>query len=92
MFLDWQYTPYALPSFLAALMSLGAGWVAWRRQQTTAGSGYFVMFCLAAFLWTFAYALEIVTVDMNGKLLWTRIEYIGIMSVLVLLCDAFCRK
>lgn len=80
MILDWHYTPYSLPSLLAALIALAAGWVAWRRQQAAAGSGYFVLFCLSVFLWTFTYGLEVITADLAGKLVWTRLQYIGIVS------------
>lgn len=86
---EWQYALYALPPFLAGTIALLGASIAWRRQRVAAGTLYFALFCLAAAVWSIGYGLEIMSPAVRGKLLWSRVEYLGIGSVSIFyLCFA----
>ena len=78
--MTWQYTPYALPLFLAALISGGLVVPAWRRRSAT-GADTFAFFAASSSLWCFAYALELLGADIPTKLFWAKLQYISISSV-----------
>jgi PAS domain S-box-containing protein len=78
--MNWQYTPYALPLFLAALISGILVVPAWRRRSAT-GAETFAFFAASSSLWCFAYALELLGADIPTKLFWAKVQYISISSV-----------
>src|SRR2546429_8441557 len=75
--LNWAYVPYTLPLILAGLAALALSVYAMRHQDLR-GAGLFTLFCLAAVEWSFTYALEVVNVDLPGKIFWSKIEYLSI--------------
>lgn len=78
--MSWQYTPYALPLFLSALISGILVAPAWRRRPA-AGAETFAFFSAASSLWCLAYAFELMGADVPTKLFWAKMQYIAITSV-----------
>ncbi len=72
-------TPYAIPLFVAALICLSVAYLGWRRH--THGSVAFSVLLVAVALWAAAYGFEVASVSLLDKLLWSRIQYIGIVTV-----------
>src|SRR5947209_487854 len=86
----WQGTPYTLPSGLAALLAAILGLFVWRRRRLAPGSAEFTLFAAAVSIWCLANALELASAEPVGKTFWTRVEYLGVISVppLWLVCVA----
>jgi PAS domain S-box-containing protein len=83
--MNFQYSPYILPLIAAALLS---GWVALysfnqrglhgARPQGAVSLG---VLAIAIAEWCLGYALEIAGADLPTKLLWGKLQYIGIVTV-----------
>lgn len=78
--MDWQYTPYVLLLFIAAAISIGLAFYAWRRRPAV-GVVPFVWLMLAVAEWSLVYALRLVSADLPAKLLWSKVRYLGILTV-----------
>ena len=76
----WQYTIYAIPLFLAGLISGSLVIPAWRRRPAT-GADTFAFFAASSSLWCLAYAMELLGADIPTKLFWAKVQYIAITSV-----------
>ncbi len=76
--MTWQWTPYTLPVALTALGSvLGALYM--RRRRDVPGGEMVVFLLLAGAVWAFAYAMELSSALLPGKLLWAKLQYFGIV-------------
>jgi len=76
---DWQATPYTAPAALAGVLVAALGLSVWRRRPA-AGAAECALFALAVSVWCLANAGEFASASLGGKLLWTRIEYIGVVA------------
>jgi PAS domain S-box-containing protein len=77
-----QITPYAVPVVLTAALTFTLAAVVSRRRPP--GVVPFVLLMVAVTEWLLAYALELSSVELAGRLLWARVEYLGITSIPVL--------
>lgn len=78
--MQFQYTPYIIPLILAALIS---GWVAvysWSRRANT-GAIALTLLAGAVAEWSLGYALEIAGADLATKVIWGKVQYLGIVLV-----------
>lgn len=78
--MQFQYTPYIIPLIIAALIS---GWVAvysWSRR-TNLGALALTLLASAVAEWSIGYALEIAGADLATKVIWGKIQYLGIVLV-----------
>jgi PAS domain S-box-containing protein len=77
---NFEYTPYILPLLAAALTSAWVAVYAWNRRSNT---GAFALTLLAGAVteWSIGYALEIAGADLSTKVLWGKIQYLGIVLV-----------
>lgn len=76
--MQYQYSPYILPLAAAAVVS---GWVffyAWPRRATAAAASLAGM-ALVITVWLVGYALEIAGATLSIKLLFAKMQYIGIV-------------
>lgn len=78
--MTWQYTPYIIPLFIAALVSTILALLFWRRRSLRGGIPL-VYFATGASLWCFAYALELAGADLTTKLFWIKVQYLGITTI-----------
>jgi len=73
----WHWTPYAIPLLLAAAICLLVAWLGWRSRGP--GRKAFVVLLVSVAVWAAAYALEISSGPLEQKILWSKIEYLGIV-------------
>lgn len=52
----------------------------WRRRKTKGGI-YFSTLLLSSTLWAFAVAMESMSLTLEGRILWSKISYLGIINV-----------
>ncbi len=86
--MQFEYSPYILPLLIAGACSIWVAYYAWS-HRTVSGAFALGMLALAAGIWTVGYALEIAGADLATKVLWSKIEYLGITTV-PLLWLIFC--
>lgn len=71
-----EFTPYALPFILAAVVSVITAVYVWPRHRSDAGA-LLIFMTIAMAVWTTGYSLELMAVELDDKLFWTRRRYIG---------------
>jgi PAS domain S-box-containing protein len=75
--MHWRFTFYLIPVVIAALLSTGLAFFAWKRRLL-AGVTPFSILMLAVAEWSAGYALELAGADIPTKLFWLGFEYVGI--------------
>jgi two-component system cell cycle sensor histidine kinase/response regulator CckA len=78
--MSWQYIPYLPPLLITAVISTALALYACRRRHVP-GVVSFAVFMLAVVEWSLAYALELGSTSLSVKVLWVRVEYLGIVTV-----------
>lgn len=75
----WQHTPYTTPLLLSAFVSLGlVGYALRRRHEHSPRITIpFVANALAGIVWSVGYALQLASADLAGKILWSRLVWVG---------------
>jgi PAS domain S-box-containing protein len=81
--MQWQNSPYAWAMILTALASGIVVLLAWRRRPAP-GSWSMVFLMSAVALWSFAYALELGSANLEAQIFWAKVQYLGIVSVPVI--------
>jgi PAS domain S-box-containing protein len=76
----WQLSLYALVLGMATLVSATLAFYAWRRHRVP-GAMPLTVFMLAAAVWCLGYALELISPQLTSKILWSKIQYLGIVAV-----------
>ena len=76
----WQTSPAILLLLLASAISLILASFAWRRRAAP-GATPLVFLALGAAIWQLGYALELGWDDQGTKVLWAKIQYLGIASI-----------
>jgi PAS domain-containing protein len=77
--MHWQLTSYALTLFVSAGVSGALAFFLWRWRASRGGTALF-LFLLAVTEWTLATAFEAAAVGIPAKILWSKVEYAGIVS------------
>jgi PAS domain S-box-containing protein len=78
--MTWQYLPYVATLAGASLASALIAVYAWRRRSMPGGT-YFSLLMVAVAVWSLANAVEYATLAIPLKVLWTKVSYLGIVSV-----------
>jgi PAS domain S-box-containing protein len=73
------YKPYSILFIAGAALSLILSLIIWRRRPAP-GASAFALFNLAAGVWALFWMLELGSVDIGAKILWAKIEYLGILA------------
>ncbi|MDQ4129048.1 MAG: ATP-binding protein [Actinomycetota bacterium] len=73
-------TPYTLLLLAAAAISAALVVYVWRRRDAR-GAGAVVLMMLAVCVWSLGYAFEIGAAGLEAKVLWAKVEYLGIVTV-----------
>ncbi|MBK8046965.1 MAG: PAS domain S-box protein [Anaerolineales bacterium] len=76
----WSSTFYALATLTTALIAGGLAALAWRRR-TTPGGATFALLMTAVAWWALMGALEYSVVTVRGKIFFSQLSYIGIVSI-----------
>jgi PAS domain S-box-containing protein len=88
--MHWQYTPYTLPVVVAAVVSAGVAFLAWRRRPA-AGATSFTLLMLTVTWYALATALTLSDATLSGQYFWTRMGILGLFTIPVALL-AFALK
>ncbi len=78
--MTWTYTPYAGVLWATACISAYCTYVIWRRPKT-AGIYSLIALMGAATIWALTSGFEAASVGLQQKLIWAKLEYIGVVSV-----------
>lgn len=70
-----QYTPYAAPVFLSAIVGLGVGAFALQHRDRP-GATSLAVFMIGASLWSFVEGMNLTAATLATKLLWTRVGFV----------------
>jgi PAS domain S-box-containing protein len=76
----WQPTPYSYLLLAAAAISAALVFYAWRRRGTP-GAIPLALLMAGVCVWAAGYALELSGADLPTKVLWAKVEYLGIVTV-----------
>ena len=71
--------PYVAPLLLGAVALIAVAFLAWRRRGAP-GATPLLLLALLGSAWPFGYAWEIVATDFETKVLWAKVEYLGIAT------------
>ncbi len=78
--MTWDFTPFAVPLLISALVSAGVAIYTWRRRETAGGLSLVVLSSGAA-IWALADALTIMSPTLDQYMFWWDFSYIGIATV-----------
>lgn len=78
--MQFEYSPYIIPLILATLVAVAIVMYAWTRRETRGVLGL-VALGIGAAIWSLGYALEIAGADLPTKLLWGKLQYLGIVTI-----------
>lgn len=76
----WANDPYSLALFLTAAISVTLAFYAWHRR-TIRGAIPFILLMLGVAELSIAYAFEYQTPLLPAKVFWSKVEYLGIVTV-----------
>ncbi|MCP4421115.1 MAG: response regulator [Chloroflexi bacterium] len=78
--MEWQQTPYTLPLIITGLITFASAFLAYRHRQIP-GAIDLLRMLLGITLWSLFYALELQAAYLQDKLLFAKVEYLGIVYV-----------
>lgn len=81
---SFQYTPYASPLALSALIAAVLAVYIWDRRAAT-GAKFAAALMVAVVVWSLGYMLEFMGADLETKLFWAKIQFFGITTIPVAL-------
>jgi diguanylate cyclase (GGDEF)-like protein/PAS domain S-box-containing protein len=77
--MTWVYTPYAAVLHITAAISVGIA-VIFSRRRSAPGMDALILLMCAVAEWTFASGMETATVGVAQKIVWAKIEYLGVVA------------
>ncbi|MCD4686929.1 MAG: hypothetical protein K8S97_13445, partial [Anaerolineae bacterium] len=75
--MHWEFTPYAVPLFLGAMILCGVIIAAWRRRAIPAAL-YLVWVCVLMDIYALGYAMELGSTSVAAVSFWLKVEYLAI--------------
>ena len=79
--MPWLYTPYVLPYFFSAAVSAALALYAWSRRSVASCGVSLALLALAGAFYSLGYGLEVLAVDLAGKIFWAKLEYVAIAAI-----------
>ncbi len=79
----WQFTPYALPVIISAVVAFFVGLIAWRRRPAPGATPLTLLIGVVIY-WSFWNALELCALNKATKVFSVRMAYLGIVWVMLL--------
>ncbi|MBI5649139.1 MAG: PAS domain S-box protein [Chloroflexi bacterium] len=76
--MQWQYSPYLLPSGIAAIVAFVVAILALHRR-TVPGALCFATLAFAIAEWSLGYTFELASANLAAQIFWAKIEYVGIV-------------
>ncbi len=81
--MQWLNNPFVFPILIAGLISIVNALIVAQRRRVTGSTPLFGML-LAISWWSFTYIFELASAQQGWELIWSKLEYIGIVNVPVL--------
>ncbi|MEJ2207698.1 MAG: histidine kinase N-terminal 7TM domain-containing protein [Anaerolineae bacterium] len=78
--MSWQSNPYILALFVATVLAAAMA-VTGLRRRSTPGAIAFVALMVGVTFWSLGYAFELGTPNLQLKIFWSKVQYLGIVSV-----------
>ncbi len=78
--MNLEYNPFSIPLVLSAALLLGLAIAVWQ-YRVQVGERIFSLLSIAVSLWVVAFALELMSPALEDKMVWIRVEYVGIALV-----------
>lgn len=78
--MHYAFTPFLIPSLLAAIICWGMMFFLWRYRSRKGGS-ILLLLGTCASLWAVGYTLEIAAVPMTLKVFWAKMQYLVIPAI-----------
>ena len=78
--MQWLNNPFVFPILIAGLISIVNALVVAQRRKVTGSTALFGML-LAVSWWSFTYIFELASTQQSWELIWSKLEYIGIVNV-----------
>ena len=78
--MQFEFSPFVVPLVFCALISIFVAIYTWGKRSNQSAIALSVLALVIA-EWCIGYALEIAAVDLAGKFLWGKLQYIGIATV-----------
>ena len=76
--MNWEFSPFALVSFLAVLILVELARRVWQRHATP-GIVPFASLMLAGAVWALASAIELSVISKSADIFWSQCQYLGIV-------------
>lgn len=74
--MDWTIAVYAVPTFLAGLISASLAWFGWKHRSEPVAIPFLVLM-VGLFIWSLGYGIELIVPTVSSKLFWDGIAFIG---------------
>jgi hypothetical protein len=71
--------PYVLPALLSAIVAAVIAVFLWSRRPAP-GARYIALVSAAGMVWCLAYAFELASPDLGGRIFWSKFAYFGILG------------
>jgi len=78
----WQFTPFAILYFIAALISFSLSIFVWKMRDVS-GKKYFRFLTLFIGIWTLGYTLMVFSANIGMKLIMIQVSYLGLICSVV---------
>jgi len=75
----YRFTLNMLPLIVAAAISGALAWYTWRNRKTP-GAAPFSALMILLFQWGLSYILQLAATDLQTKILWANITFIGVVA------------
>ena len=72
-----EFTPYVLPFIISTVILVYLILHSFRLRRRVETAGLFSILSLALAVWSVCYALELVSVSLESKILWAKMKYLG---------------
>jgi PAS domain S-box-containing protein len=73
------FRPYSILFAVGSLILLVLAIITWKRRPAP-GATAFSLFSFAIFIWSFFWLLEVGTTNISDKIIWAKMEYLGIAT------------
>jgi len=78
--MNWQFNLVTLAVSISALVAISLAIYAWRLRAAGYWVKPFVLLASALAIWSAGYAVEFSTLELSTKIIWIKIQYLGIVT------------
>ena len=78
--MNWHFNLATLSVVISAIFAIALAIFAWRRRATNPWVVPFTLLAIVIAEWTIGYALELAALNLPLKIMWAKIQYLGIVT------------